>query len=675
MAGIESPAIVNATGSNESCEPDEDGQQTAEAPADGADGADRAKDRDDVEMAPDFAPADYFGWPRVGGPQAVPKRDLPAEFPCPAVRVEFSAAAPLGLIIDWSMPLPVVAGTEAGTQAALHPDISPGLVLIQVGSSPIQVGAHREQVDLLLQETRQEGGLVEMLFEIAGVRRPPSAEGLLELRESNRLLASPSSSASILSNVSRTLSAPLLGTTALCSDTEKRPFADLRATEFKAPFDDARYGSLDCDRLDRPEALYLVPRGRAAPRPGLRFRDLRAQCAVLQPGTTSLPPIGSDGSTSLARRPSGSLERFDFGSATSWSRPGHAPRASSSVSKPESPAHLRAATTQAPAPGRSIRAPAVGARILLETKSLSWMAAGLAVPDACYSHIVAHPDVHGPGPSARWPLHHADGFICRLSDLERTERIRDAYGVGFKGRKRDGRYSPGPLEPHERTGSRAVEYRLPRSSFQASAARSSTRAAAVFLRERTARIEDVPILARLRRPGGIACDACGQALVPNGKAGWFYFCRSCKSHGIRYELCAACHACEILQGEGKHVGPEIHPHFLRCQHATVAKRSSMEEAWANREHIFRIFCDLCGHLAGTSRRLGGQSEPNSVFTCTRCPAVHGVRFELCTTCAGDFRTLPDTPAAVCTRPSRPQKSNASQLFCERLGQFREARPT
>merc|ERR1719408_551297 len=60
-------------------------------------------------------------------------------------------------------------------------------------------------------------------------------------------------------------------------------------------------------------------------------------------------------------------------------------------------------------------------------------------------------------------------------------------------------------------------------------------------------------------------------------AGAFYFCRRCKRSGNRFELCAACHAIEVVQCEGKHYGKELHPHFLRCQHRSLVRKAFVND--------------------------------------------------------------------------------------------------
>jgi len=248
-------------------------------------------------------------------------------------------------------------------------------------------------------------------------------------------------------------------------------------------------------------------------------------------------------------------------------------------------------------------------------------------PDEAYEHLIDEPRTCGPGISERWPLNHEEGYICRLSDLVMAWRVRDAYEVGFRGRKREK-----VTEMHVNCDNGAP-----------------------LLVKRVARIDEV------------YCDMCGVDLaapsslqqasmvnsvqetmgpgttstafavpaepmqtfstVPPRAMGAFYYCRKCKKNGNRYELCAACHAVEVLQGEGKHAGHELHPHFLRCEHQSLVRRRFVNDANMGMPHIRRIFCDHCGHLAGS------YDTDSEVFVCQRCPEEHGLRFELCAPCA------------------------------------------
>merc|ERR1719487_602175 len=80
---------------------------------------------------------------------------------------------------------------------------------------------------------------------------------------------------------------------------------------------------------------------------------------------------------------------------------------------------------------------AVPLRQAVSTKSLTWLGAGMPKPDTAYQHLIDEPRPVGAGAPERWPLHHDDMYICRLSDMCLAWRLRDAYEVGFRGFKHE----------------------------------------------------------------------------------------------------------------------------------------------------------------------------------------------------------------------------------------------
>ncbi|CAE8625622.1 unnamed protein product [Polarella glacialis] len=248
-------------------------------------------------------------------------------------------------------------------------------------------------------------------------------------------------------------------------------------------------------------------------------------------------------------------------------------------------------------------------------KSLTWLAADSPKPDVAYEHLLEDEEAsYGAGPPSLWPLGHEAEYVCRLGDLVLCSRLREAYEVGFRGKKRD---KPSATELLLGGTGDALRVR------------------------RTAKVET------------ISCDICGFHLADADKPGgcFFYYCKRCKRSGRRFELCMACHGLEILQGEGKYSGRGLHPHFLRCQHRTLIRRQNLENAYPSSPHLHRVFCDLCGHTVvgrgandaatramsavgasgdGSSKYL---SLPNEFYICPRCPDERGLRFELCEHCA------------------------------------------
>jgi len=274
-------------------------------------------------------------------------------------------------------------------------------------------------------------------------------------------------------------------------------------------------------------------------------------------------------------------------------------------------------------------------RQAVSTKSLTWLGAGMSKPDTAYQHLIDEPRATGPGAPENWPLHHDDMYICRLSDMMLAWRLREAYEVGFRGFK------------HERP-----------TQMHLTCAKGAP-----------------PLIKKVTRVDDVYCDLCGndvmvekdaesddkimdelEALLRTGviqekakkkekakkelldgelkeSAGAFYFCRRCKRGSQRFELCAACHAVEVVQSEGKHYGKELHPHFLRCQHRSLVRRKFVSDAVPGMAHIRRVMCDYCGHLAA---KCDTEAE---IWVCQQCPELHGLRFELCTSCYTTLNTV------------------------------------
>merc|ERR1712187_770673 len=132
----------------------------------------------------------------------------------------------------------------------------------------------------------------------------------------------------------------------------------------------------------------------------------------------------------------------------------------------------------------------------------------------------------------------------------------------------------------------------------------------------------------------IWCDICGEDIANErtreGRCRLWY-CRHCKRRGHRFEVCMACHAVEVLQGEGKHAGSGPHPHYLRHQHCEIVRVKDLRLAYPFSPHIRRTFCDYCGVL------MHFRSEDSCIYLCPRCPEEHGLRFELCEQCALSLR--------------------------------------
>jgi len=242
--------------------------------------------------------------------------------------------------------------------------------------------------------------------------------------------------------------------------------------------------------------------------------------------------------------------------------------------------------------------------------------------DLSYAHLVdAEKTEYGPGPSALVPLGHDNGFACHVSDMALCSKLRDAYEVGYRGKKRD--------KPNE------TEIML-------------------------GGIGDHMRIRRVNKVDSISCDSCGRELATAEKPGadFFWYCRRCKRSGCRFEQCMACHALDLLQCEGKFSGHGIHPHFLRCEHRMMVRRQNIEQAYPFSPHLNRILCDLCGdvilgrgasdkvedtRLSPAAMKAQSQQQsaqqaaskhwiPAEFYSCPRCPEENGLRFELCEHC-------------------------------------------
>lgn len=231
-----------------------------------------------------------------------------------------------------------------------------------------------------------------------------------------------------------------------------------------------------------------------------------------------------------------------------------------------------------------------------------WLAQSLAKPDPAYEHVVEQLKFRefGPEPVEQWPLLHDDLYICRLDDLAHASSLRDAYEVGFRGRKL----------PKLTTKEKSVPEEDDELVF-----------------ENTDYSDKVTY---------IKCDICGLGISNSGmdtsRTISFYFCMRCKRNGNRYELCDQCYEVEVAQGDGKHLSHEPHPHYLRCLHGSLVRQSLSSVAKEGVPDIRRVFCDYCGQLAGHC------DADDDIWTCPVCPKEHGVRFELCATCARDLGT-------------------------------------
>jgi len=299
--------------------------------------------------------------------------------------------------------------------------------------------------------------------------------------------------------------------------------------------------------------------------------------------------------------------------------------------KPHLPQLPQASLTLQPASGKkeaSRRGPAWGSWLrsgvtrdktkLLANTFSGWQFPSNVHPDRFYESLLdEEKPKYGAGAPAHWHLGHEMEYECRLDDMVLCSKVRDAYEVGFRGKKRDK-----PTATEQLLGGTGDSMRI----------------------RRIAKVEQV------------SCDNCGMNLAdadkPDGR--FFYYCRRCKRSGRRFELCIQCHVLEILQGEGKYSGDGFHPHYLKCQHRMLIRRQSLENAYPSSPHLHRVLCDLCGIVvvgrgasdakdqgSGLKKAQELKQDPgkkayvmsNEFYACPQCPEQTGLRFELCVPCA------------------------------------------
>lgn len=276
-------------------------------------------------------------------------------------------------------------------------------------------------------------------------------------------------------------------------------------------------------------------------------------------------------------------------------------------------------------------------RQAMPNKSLTW---GASTPreaaDECYQDLIDEPRVVGPGSSENWPLHHDGMYMCKLHDMQLAWRMRDAYEVGYRGRKRD-RLTQAQLT--------CAKNALPLTKRVVSLEETMTcdTCGIVIEQEKDAgaqaqhgMLDHVDMVLRTQPKPPKKDPLTGEEIKPlpgqMQAPGCFYYCRRCKRAGNRHEICPACHAVDVIQSEGKHQGKELHPHFSRCQHRSLIKRRMVADVVPGMPHIRRVMCDYCGHVAGSF------DSDCEVYVCPECPELHGLRFEICQPCYSMLQT-------------------------------------
>lgn len=476
------------------------------------------------------------------------------------IEEEFSAGeVPLGLVVDWSMALPVVCGIVPGSAASERELICPGLVILAANRKPFVIGISREEVESSLAVRP-----LRLLFEA-----PDSQLFYYSSPAAWKKRAAGSPTRSLGNGVlSQSRSNVTLQPLSTSTKHSASVFFESYPDSSPSPSPISSWKSVGKSSLaDRDSSASASPENR---------RSTRAEHTA-----PFLPPMSLTWNTGSAMRTASAVRRGGR-AARSVTQLWLAIDGSSSVSP---------VTSDFVGTTNRVRQP--------QSKSLSWMAAGVPRPDRAYEHLFEHSaPQHGPGHPARWPLGHEEEYVCRLSDLVLCSRIREAYEVGFRGRKRE----------------------LP--------------AAQMLLCEPGA--VSSKVTTPLRK---VTCDTCGLALADIDTPGlcYFYYCRRCKKGGNRFELCPPCHALEVLQAEGKHCGQSLHPHFSRCRHASLIRRNQFSSAYPDSPHIRRALCDCCGQQLVVSplppNESGEKELALQIYYCPTCRDDLGVRFELCERCA------------------------------------------
>lgn len=486
------------------------------------------------------------------------------------VETQFFEHLPLGLKLNWDMPFPVVAQVLPGSIASTRSELYEGLVLIAINKSGVRIRPLRDEIEEKLRERP-----LHLVFEAPAPERfdffhSMKAWSVHVNKERAKLPSTKKQGMSM---------------------TMQSFFGQSNRSNFGLSFKEGTMLP-----LPPPSSKLAKSMNRVQSHPGV-FGSLDG---------SKLPPVirGSDMQIQKSdMRRVQNLERtlptgMTWGGATS--------------------------TTADPF------------KQAMSTSGLAWMGSGFSKPDTAYQHLLDEPREVGPGLPERWALHHDSRYTCQLSDMLLAWKLRDAYEVGFRGFK------------HERT-----------SQMHLTCAKG-----APPLRRKIERVDEVycdlcgtEVWVDKDEPEGPTRDALEELLYGAGPkkvtkkaeaddepktplvgvvketAGAFYFCRRCKRSGNRYELCAACHAIEVIQSEGKHYGKELHPHFLRCQHRSLVRRRLVNDALPGMVHIRRVMCDYCGNLAGS------YDSDSEIWVCPQCPEKHGMRFEMCMGCYNTLMTV------------------------------------
>jgi len=485
----------------------------------------------------------------------------------------------LGLILDWSMALPVVAGVVPRRPAASKANLTPGLVLVAVNGRGLLTGRPRSEVEDFLAarplkcvfESAAAGRFGEVWqqpWQCTGPANAPPSKNDLLYRTGKKWPLQPER-VKMLRGELEPVDPIATVSSFLCKSAGSTYFDDHPE---RSPL--TRYGNLDTAPMYPGQSQALALANKSNNSGGWSGRPMDQTMH-----STKLPNITNGGFSHM-------------GSTHARSEP-----SLFAVSKPQGFGNTGFSGGRAGS-RKSTANPGEGA--LHKQNSI----------DPCYQLLVAayaeeaqgsQPfDFHhakrarrGGGATPKWELMHDENYPCTLADMKLAHKVRDAYEVGFAGWKTER-----PTQVHI-------------LMYKAAPPRLKT---VITLEE-----------------GPIWCDMCGDDVTTADNNGRFWYCRRCKRNGRRHEVCMACHAVEVLQGEGKHGGTGPHPHYLRHEHRQIFVQPDLRVAYPYSPHLRRVFCDHCGeHVDFTD-------EESVLYLCPQCPEEHGLRFELCERCALSLR--------------------------------------
>mmetsp|Transcript_123021 Transcript_123021/g.244850 ORF Transcript_123021/g.244850 Transcript_123021/m.244850 type:complete len:569 (+) Transcript_123021:68-1774(+) len=481
---------------------------------------------------------------------------------------------PLGLVMDWSMALPVVSGVLSRSPASRRPQLRYGLVLVHVNGEQLRVGLPKPEVERRLAARPLELSFEAPAFELIGdagsvAWRQPRRRHSPMSRELQSVLLAPVLAPKQLhlqQDPSERIGLSRFGNISIAP-----PLKSLRIRRSSSQSAMETPHQQDTDSFSSLSRVISDPflNTHAKRSQGTRESHLFDAQASQETGITRHQDVGSD----LLHAGSCSGKLSAIAANHLWQDAGHPVQKQQKLRLPALPVM----------PQRPIHvtAPQTTTRPCV---------------DPCYEHLLDGSRPWNTRPTGQWPLGHEASYACHLDDLILVTSLRAAFDVGFRGEKRQ--------------APTALDLQFPECVSSP--------------RQRSTTTVEVA-----------SCDRCGNQLasthsdelqehIPN--LTYFYFCRSCKRNGRRFELCLACHAIDVLHAEGKYAKNASHPHYLRCCNVDLVKYRDIRAAYPLLLHLESTMCDHCGGRVGAPRSSG-------LYVCPHCPEVYGLRFELCVRCA------------------------------------------